>query len=392
MATFRGTARPDRILLDFLSAGVTTQPKGLGGTADDTGNIVFGGGGADTIETGEGGGKAYGGLGDDRIFGGDSGLDRLYGGAGSDTLRAGDSTSDAVGGRSGVVPHGEDARLYMLLAPPTPELVDGGAGADRMRGGEGRHLYVVDHRLDTVHDTGSPEPADGVPDAIVSTIDYALSENATVEDLYLADGWYAPASPLAIFATGNSGRNTLTGNQFVNVLRGKGGSDSLAGAGGDDVLLGGAAGDTLAGGDGDDVLRGGAGKDTLGGGKGADKLAGGAGNDVFVFDWASEINPRRPDTIIAFDGPGAASGDLIRLPMGLDNIGGDVIIPLDFDAYVFGGTGKGHVSVVDRGDKSLVRVNLDDDAGFEIRILIADGVTKAGTYTADDFVDPLLGF
>lgn len=399
MATFRGTTRADQILLDFLSAGVTTDPEGLDGTADDTGNFIFGGVGADVIETGEGGSEAHGGKGDDRITGGNSGLDRLYGDAGSDIIRAGDSApGPVVGGISEDPTHGgEGRRLYGLVFDPA-ELVDGGTGADQMRGGEGRHLYVVDSYLDTVRDSGSPEAADGVPDAIVATLNYTLPENGTVEDLFLADGLYAPASPYAIFAVGNSGRNTITGNQYLNVLSGKGGSDLLSGAAGSDILSGGAAGDTLAGGDGDDVLRGQAGKDALWGEKGADKLIGGMGNDVFTYDVASEIDPRRPDTIIAgdggaaFDGPGAASGDLIELPRGLDLIGGDAIVPFDFDDYVFGGNGKGHISVVDRADQSLVRVNLDDDADFEIRILIADGATKARAYTADDFIDSLISF
>lgn len=65
-------------------------------------------------------------------------------------------------------------------------------------------------------------------------------------------------------------------------------------------------------------------------------------------------------------------------------------IPLDFDAYVFGSTGMGGITVVDRGLSSLVRVNIDDDAAFEFKIKIEDGLVRASAYSMADFIDPFL--
>jgi hypothetical protein len=59
---------------------------------------------------------------------------------------------------------------------------------------------------------------------------------------------------------------------------------------------------------------------------------------------------------------------------------------IDFTHLVFGGTGKGHVSVVDWGMNSVVLANVDDDPDFEFQLVIKDKLVKACEYTADDFV------
>lgn len=362
MAIFRGSTSNDEILLDFLSARVRTDPAGLSGTADAVGNIIFGYGGSDVIETGAGGeigNEVYGGLGDDNISSVNSfGHDRFYGGAGNDVIY----------GNAGA------------------NLIDGGSGADYMFGSVGYQHYVVDDPGDVVEDVGSDR------DGITSTFSFRLTEDSPIEDLFLADGVYAPELGSAKWAIGNKADNTIAGNRFDNVLEGRGGSDWLLGAGGDDLLIGGQGNDQpLQGGDGDDTIRGQDGMDILWGGTGADTLIGGRGDDIFAYEFASEFDPRRPDTIgsgdgaAAFKGAGAASGDAILLPKWL-RAGEETPVPLDFDEYAFGGTGKGHISVVDRGERSLVRVNADNDAAFEMTILIADGAVRASAYTADDFV------
>lgn len=75
----------------------------------------------------------------------------------------------------------------------------------------------------------------------------------------------------------------LDGTVGNDTLRGMGGDDVLSGLGGKDQLQGGAGNDRLLGGDGDDSLFGQAGNDTLVGGSGNDFLSGGAGNDVFEY-------------------------------------------------------------------------------------------------------------
>ena len=143
---------------------------------------------------------------------------------------------------------------------------------------------------------------------------------------------------------------------------------------------------SVVAGSGVDKVYGGAGNDELHGGSDADRLYGGKGDDTFVFDWVSDSTPTRRDVIgcadgVAFEGAGKAGGDVIDL-RGLD---ADMTTP-DFESFIFGGTGKGHLSLTNSGSDTLVRGNLDDDRGFEFQCLIRDGDVRASAYTAADFL------
>ncbi len=86
---------------------------------------------------------------------------------------------------------------------------------------------------------------------------------------------------------------------------------------------------------------------------------------------------------MAFNGAGRAKGDLIDVA-GVD---GDLTNnPSLIDPFVFGGTGKCHLSVANVGSDTLVRGNVDDDASFEFQILIADGAVRASAYSQFDFI------
>jgi serralysin len=126
-------------------------------------------------------------------------------------------------------------------------------------------------------------------------------------------------------AVGGSGNDTMTGNEFDNVLRGNRGNDSIdggagndtasyqaatkavlvdlskhsasggdgndtlvsienfIGSGSNDTLIGDAGSNRLDGGAGNDKINGGSGDDFIVGGLGNDDLTGGAGADTFVF-------------------------------------------------------------------------------------------------------------
>jgi len=143
------------------------------------------------------------------------------------------------------------------------DTLDGGTGADTMLGGTGNDLYFVDDLGDAV-----TELANEGTDAVRSSISYTLGVN--VEDLFLTG--------TAANGTGNELNNSITGNDQANTLNGLAGNDVLSGGGGDD---------------------------TLNGGLGADTMTGGEGNDRFTFR-RGEVGG---DTILDFDGKGAASGD-----------------------------------------------------------------------------------
>jgi Ca2+-binding RTX toxin-like protein len=150
--------------------------------------------------------------------------------------------------------------------------------------------------------------------------------------------------------TGTSGSDTLVGSSGNDTLRGLGGSDVLRGAGGSDILIG------------------------------------GVGADRFDFDRLSDSGSARDviragDGAVAFAGAGAAQGDRIDLA------GIDANVTVDNNqAFHFGGTGKGDLSLVESNGNTLVRGNVDGDTGFEFALLIQDGTVKASAYTAADFI------
>jgi Ca2+-binding RTX toxin-like protein len=176
----------------------------------NTGQILFGGAGGDTVT---------GGGGDDRLFGGDgadvlhdfSGNNRVFGEGGDDNLATG---------------AGDD-------------IVNGGAGADRLRSGDGSDRFYVDNSGDDARDTGGA----GV-DVVFSSVSFTL--HATIEDLRLTGA--------AQEGRGTASANRIWGNESNNRLSGFDGADTLFGEGGADTLSGGAGLDRLYGGAGADVF------------------------------------------------------------------------------------------------------------------------------------------
>lgn len=122
--------------------------------------------------------------------------------------------------------HGEagDDVLIALGYQGSVQIVDGGLGADDMRGGTGSQHYFVDNAGDRVTETYSGWQD---PDTVVSTIDYTLGAN--LENLQLVGD--------ARLGTGNELWNVITGNELGNTLRGAGGTDHLYGMGGSDTYL-----------------------------------------------------------------------------------------------------------------------------------------------------------
>jgi Ca2+-binding RTX toxin-like protein len=192
-------------------------------------------------------------------------------------------------------------------------------------------------------------------------------------------GGLIPSKPLAPRA--------IAGTAGADVIYGTSGEDRIDGAAGGDTIFGRDGSDLVAGGGGADLLRGQGGDDRLDGGVGRDVLIGGAGNDVFVFGLARHSPGGSPDVIRAgdgaqaFEGAGRPGGDRIDL----SGIDADAT-RAGHQVLAFGGSGKGHVVVVESGGLSLVRANTDDDAGFEFAVLIEDGDGRASAYTAADFI------
>ncbi len=226
-----------------------------------------------------------------------------------------------------------------LLGGNGNDTLNGGTGADRMLGGTGtgNDTFYVDNTGDQV-----VEYTNQGTDAVFSSITYTLAAN--VENLTLTGS-------AALSGTGNTLANVITGNSGANTLSGLAGNDTLAG------------------------------------GAGADVLIGGTGADRFDFNFVSESTATARDVIragggaIAFEGAGVAGGDVIDLS-GIDantGLAGN-------QAFVFGGTGIGHVSLVNSGTTTIVNANVDADATFEFVLAIDDGGVLASAYKAVDFI------
>jgi Ca2+-binding RTX toxin-like protein len=247
--------------------------------------------------------------------------------------------------------------------------ITGSAGTDRLEGAGGDDVLV----------------GGGGPDALiggdgVDTASYAAAAEG-VDARLLGLGYAGDA-----LGDTYAGVENLIGSAFADVLFGNEGANVLSGGAGSDYLNGYTGDDVLNGGDGSDALDGASGNDVLRGGRQADTLIGGFGEDVFDFDGVAESAPGARDVIRAgeapaFEGFGSAGGDRIDLS-GIDanaSKGGN-------QAFAFGGTGIGRLSVVNSGTDSLVRCNTDKDAAFEFELRIEDGAVLANAYKAVDFI------
>ena len=241
--TIKGTRNPDTIFVDsdylgFEGVTLNSVPTPYSADQIDSGFILQGGGGIDTITGGRGPDDLYGGAGNDSLTGG-AGLDRLYGGDGNDTLM------DAWDGA----------------------FFDGGRGIDLLNLSAetasigvamGNNIFLTVHGYD----------ANGFPVVSTSVSGSSLSGRVTgIENL-----------------TTGSGDDLLLGTNGDNVLDGGGGNDLFNGFGGNDTILGRA------------------GTDTIYGGAGTDSLWGGLGNDLFPFYALTDSSARDGiDTIMDFN-------------------------------------------------------------------------------------------
>ncbi|WP_310467570.1 calcium-binding protein [Sphingomonas sp.] len=245
----------------------------INGTGNFLANVIRGTSGANVLDGGTGADTLHGGYGNDTLISAD-GADRLLGGVGDDsyvvsgdgdqitelTAQGVDTVTAAVArsytlglNLENLVLQGGNIDGYgnslsnQLTGTLGNNLLDGGAGTDRMTGLAGNDTYFVDSATDLVVEA----LAQGT-DTVLSSVTLTLAAN--VENLTLTGA-------AALNGTGNAGRNSVTGNDAINTLYGGLENDILTGAGGNDLLYGE---------DGNDALNGGLGNDRLDGGLGID--------------------------------------------------------------------------------------------------------------------------
>ena len=255
-----GTNRNDRI------RGNTQKNIIDGGSGSDT---LDGAGGHDTVRGGKGHDLIRGGNGNDRLFG-QGGSDRINGGNGNDFLSSGNGNDIAFGS----------------------------AGNDTIIGGNGNDTvdYSNFGQAVTITPTGIINKADGSTDSLSSIERIIGADNQTNEiDAALVVSGVALDVDLSLEqltvnnvpvlgslnfevenflnVNGTEERDSIIGDDDINILSGNNGNDTLQGNEGSDTLNGGAGNDTLVGSN-PSVINPGSGE--------FDFLSGGLGEDLFV--------------------------------------------------------------------------------------------------------------
>jgi trimeric autotransporter adhesin len=339
-------------------------------TDPEAGDFIDAGAGSDVVGAGTGADTVLGGAGNDRIDGQD-GRDLLFGNDGDDLIR---------GDGNGTLPEGyfdEDGwhnanedldggsrfRWWTAAERHGDDVIDGGAGNDRLfgqgaddqlNGGEGNDWIAGD-------DTN---PAMTPVDVHGSDLINGDSGNDTILGGGASD-----------YLFGGDGSDVMHGDD-VDVARLPGdshGDDELDGGAGSDWMFGDGASDLLSGGSGDDFLFGddaeaalpgrSHGADTLAGGLGADQLVGGGGADVISGD----------------EGNDRIWGDDRLDRVSLAQHGGDVLSGGLGDDYIEGGGGADSLDGGAGGDWLL--------GGDGADVLVSEGLDRLEGGEGNDTYD-----
>ncbi len=393
-------------------------------SGDDANDSLYGNVGNDNLDGGTGNDLLHGDAGGDSLLGA-YGNDTLFGDAGNDTLRGGNGNDYIDGGdgidtatyaqatsgvtvslaittaqNTGSASSGIDTLLHIenligsnyndvLTGSTANNRIDAGAGNDSLSGGAGNDFLIGGTGNDTLSGGGGNDTLDGgagndvfridsTGDSVTDSGGVDRVESSVTHTLGGAIENLTLTGTAAINGTGNALNNRVVGNEATNVLSGLGGNDTLIGNGGNDSLIGGS---------GKDSLDGGAGADSLFGGAGNDILSGGAGSDKFIFTALSDSGPGAAhDTILAFDGVGAAAGDQIVLSAIDANsiLGGD-------QAFHFIGAGAftgvaGQLHTIASGTNTLIQGDVNGDKVADFEILVQDGAVLPNQWVAGDFI------
>jgi Ca2+-binding RTX toxin-like protein len=318
-----------------------------------------------------------GGAGDDRLDGG-AGDDLIFGGSGNDTIIGGDGNDEIIDSSeepdfrdlrttpdnpegtseysrfqdrianlgSALAAHGtnwfvqrtivsntgnpamdEEHKIFTPVmayldpnaSPSGDDIIDAGAGNDRVFSGEGDDIVVAG--------TGSDYVNGGHDD---DTISGGGGDDVLDGDMNLNNspgGFAANVSSGAV----KNGSDTIDGGEGNDIVRGGGGGDTLYGGGGNDEISGRGQGDIAADADDadNDYIDGGLGNDLIFGDDGDDTILGGADVDNIRGDNGLASVNAGNDDIDAGDGDDTARGDggddHLKGGNGADTLWGDAI-------------------------------------------------------------------
>jgi Ca2+-binding RTX toxin-like protein len=314
------------------------------------GDYISGGAGDDTLSAGlllpaTLRATIEGGLGEDRIAGGQAG-DALDGGADDDVVNGGLGADAIIGGEGDDILDGGDG-VDTIDGGEGRDALNGGLGADELSGGADSDILIGD--------VAGAEGAEDRIDGGTGTDEVRYLGAAVLVDLAISDRNAGGARGDRLVSIEN-----VAGSAFGDLILGNNGTGNrLDGGGGNDILNGRG---------GDDTLLGGAGADRLIGSFGADILDGGAGADRFEFYGAAE------------SGPGGAARDTIR---GLDAADRIDLSRIDANQLVAGNQaftldsggaflpGEIRIAAINP-DFVILFLNLDADSAAEMSIALVD--------------------
>ncbi|MFB0610775.1 M10 family metallopeptidase C-terminal domain-containing protein [Aurantiacibacter poecillastricola] len=270
---------------DFLRGGDGADElfgrDGRDNLRGDAGNdFLDGGNDADTLDGGDGDDKLFGSLGDDELFGRD-GNDELIGGLGDDRLDGGPGIDSLIGGLGNdyyvwdeqqdiitelpgegvdtILSHFditlsgfaniENVNLYWsardvtgndadntIVGNALANIIDGGSGADLMRGLRGDDTYYVDNSGDVIYEMSN----EGF-DTVYASVSFALLPHVRYS--------YGTRSSVELLVLTGTADIDLGGSEIANELRGNSGNNRLFGGAGEDLLFGDLGDDVIHGGE-----------------------------------------------------------------------------------------------------------------------------------------------
>ena len=406
---------------DHLSAGYYTGVL-FGGDGNDIVDgrgsqylqLVDGDNGNDTLYTDTNTfAEAYGGAGNDRIYSHGT----TYGGAGNDTIILQDSyyTGNVYG----------DAGNDSITASSWGNYIVGGAGQDRLQGGDGADTLISGgfdfDTYEPLPDTGAEH--DRLYGGASNDILYAgygddVDGGAGTDALYLSllganTGVSLDTRQLLYGGSVTLGGATITGIETLASLAGSNFADTLVvarniavhGNGGDDTLISAVNQISLFGDAGDDRLLGGAGTDTLDGGDGVDIASyanATAGVTVsLALAGAQNTGGAGTDTLVSIEGlEGSAFADSLTGNAGANVLDGgagdDLLVGGLGDDQLDGGEGVDGVSYAAAAAAVMVDLSLGTatgGAGSDTLVAIENlvGTAFADILTGDGNANVLSG-
>ncbi|ESQ92493.1 hypothetical protein ABAC460_03080 [Asticcacaulis sp. AC460] len=366
----------------------------------DGGDAIYGNGvanslngmrGNDTITGGSGNDTITGNSGDDYINGG-NGSDEMHGGAGIDKLSYGDATGgvavdlrltvtqntlgsglDKISGFENLEGSDFGDRLTgtsgsnIISGRGGHDDIHGLAGNDKLYGGNGNDTVTGDQGDDLITGgaggdvlwAGDGNDTLSYADATAGvTVDLQYPAWDIVYQNQTASGGDAEGDLLRGFehVTGGWGHDSLTGNEYVNLLIGAAGNDTIVAMDGDDTVMGGAGGDRMSGGYGIDLL------------SYVGAVAGVRINlnvDLSTFKQSASAGEAQGDVIDGFEnvlggnGNDTVTGDYLDNRLG--GAGGDDVLIGDYGQDVLDGYAGNDVLSGGEGDDKLYGRDGDDN-------------------------------